>query len=190
MKKIKKYLKKNLTSERYQHTKGVASMAISLAMRYNPDPTNDDFIKKAEIAAMLHDCAKCMEHEKKIKICKDKRIECSDFELEHPYLLHGKVGACIAQDEFDIKDQDILNAITWHTTGRPDMSLLEKIIYIADYIEPGRKPIPNINQIRQMAFVDIDEAMKTILYSTLKYLESSGSSIDEMTQRTYDSYIK
>lgn len=189
MKKIKKYLKKNLTSERYQHTKGVAYTAIALAMRYNPDPTNGDFIKKAEIAGMLHDCAKCMEHDKKIQLCKDNKIPCSDFEIEHPYLLHGKVGAFIAQKEFDINDPDILNAITWHTTGRPDMSLLENIIYIADYIEPGRKPIPGINQIRQTAFIDIDEAMKTILCHTLQYLENSGSPIDEMTQKTYDSYI-
>lgn len=189
MKKIKKYLKKNLTEERYQHTKGVAHTAMYLAMRYNPDPSNSEFIEKAKIAGMLHDCAKCMPHDKKISICKENNIPYSKFELEHPYLLHGKVGAYIAKKEFNITDQDILNSIIWHTTGRPNMSLLEKIIYISDYIEPGRKPIPDINQIRKLAFIDIDEAMKTILLRTLKYLEDSGSSIDEMTQMTYDSYI-
>lgn len=189
MKKIKKYLKKKLTKERYRHTVGVAYTAVSMAMRYNPNQENSEFLEKAYIAGMLHDCAKCMEHEKKIQLCKENNIPCTSFELEHPYLLHAKVGAYIAQTKFDIKDEDILNAITWHTTGRPGMSLLEKIIFIADYIEPGRRPIPGINEVRQTAFTDIDEAMKLILKHTLDYLKNSGSSIDEMTQKTYDSYL-
>lgn len=189
MKKIKKYLKKKLTKERYQHTIGVAYTAVSMAMRYNPDQNSSILLEKAYLAGMLHDCAKCMEHEKKIRLCKENNIPFSTFELKHPYLLHAKVGAYLAKTKFDIEDEDILNAITWHTTGRPGMSLLEKIIFIADYIEPGRRPIPGLNEVRQLAFIDIDETMKLILKHTLEYLESSGSSIDEMTQKTYDSYL-
>lgn len=190
MKKIDKYLKKHLTKERYHHTLGVAYTATSLAMRYNPDTSNSDFVRKAELAGLLHDCAKCMENKKKIKVCNKNNIEYSSFEAENAYLLHGKVGAFIAQSKFGIDDKDILNAITWHTTGRPNMSLLEKIIYIADYIEPSRRPIPELDEIRKLAFEDIDMAMKKILSNTLKYLNQKNSPIDSMTQKTYDSYCK
>lgn len=189
MKKIKKYLKKHLTKERYQHTIGVAYTAVSMAMRYNPDTKNSDFIKKAEIAGLLHDCAKCMDNDKKLRICDKNNISYSSFEASHPYLLHGKVGAYIAKTKFSIDDEDILQAIVWHTTGHPDMSLLEKIIFIADYIEPSRRPIPELNEIRQLAFIDIDKTMEKILLNTLKYLEDKGNPIDIMTQTTYDSYV-
>ncbi|MDE7322368.1 MAG: bis(5'-nucleosyl)-tetraphosphatase (symmetrical) YqeK [Lachnospiraceae bacterium] len=189
MKKIKKYLKKHLTKERYQHTLGVAYTAVAMAMRYNPDTNNSDFIKRAETAGLLHDCAKCMDNDKKIKICEKNNIPYSRFEASHPYLLHGKVGAHIARKKFDIQDEDILQAITWHTTGRPEMSLLEKIIFIADYIEPSRNPIPELDEIRQLAFIDIDNAMEKILSNTLKFLEAKGNPMDKMTQITYDSYV-
>lgn len=190
MKKIKKYLKKHLTKDRYHHTLGVAYTAVAMAMRYNPDTDNSDFIKKAEIAGLLHDCAKCMDNDKKLKICDQNHIPYSSVEASHPYLLHGKVGAYIATTKFDIDDDDILQAIIWHTTGRPDMSLLEKIIFIADYIEPSRKPVPELDEIRKMAFIDIDKTMERILSNTLRYLEAKGTAIDKMTQKTYDSYVR
>lgn len=190
MKKIKKYLKKHLTKERYHHTVGVAYTAMSMAMKYNPQPDNNEFMIKAEIAGLLHDCAKCMDNDKKIRICNKNQISYSKIEAENPYLLHGKVGVYIARKEFDILDEDILNAITWHTTGRPDMSLLEKIIFVADYIEPSRRPIPELNLIRQLAFTDIDQTVIKILENTLKYLNEKGNPIDDMTQKTYDSYIR
>lgn len=187
-KKIKKYLKKHLTKDRYVHTLGVASIAVAMAMRYNPDTATSEFMEKAELAGLLHDCAKCMDNDKKIKLCDENHIPYTRFEKKHPYLLHGKVGAFIAKDKFDITDEDILQAITWHTTGRPNMSLLEKIVFIADYIEPSRHPVPELDQIRQLAFIDIDDTMVKILSNTLKYLETKGYPIYEMTQITYDSY--
>lgn len=190
MKKIKKYLKKHLTKDRYHHTLGVAYTAIAMAMRYNPETGNSNFIKRAEIAGLLHDCAKCMDNDKKLRICERNNIPYNSFEASHPYLLHGRVGAYIAQTKFDIHDEDILQAITWHTTGRPDMALLEKIIFIADYIEPSRNPIPELDEIRQLAFIDIDKAMEKILSNTLKFLESKGNPIDKMTQTTYDSIVR
>ena len=91
--------------------------------------------------------------------CKKNNIPFTEFEKENPYLLHGKIGAFIAKDKFDIKDEDILNSITWHTTGRPNMSLLEKIIFVADYIEPSRYKMPRLKELRKMAFVDIDKCL-------------------------------
>lgn len=160
MKKIKKYLKKHLTKDRYHHTLGVAYTAVAMAMRYNPDPSNPDFMRRAETAGLLHDCAKCMDNDKKLHICDKNDIPYSDFEARHPYLLHGKVGAYIAKTKFDIQDEDILQAITWHTTGRPDMSLLEKIIFIADYIEPSRNPIPELDAIRQLHLLTLTKLWK------------------------------
>lgn len=188
MNKIKKYLKKHLTKERYQHTLGVAYTATSLAMKYNPDITNSDFMKKAELAGLLHDCAKNMDNGKKLRLCDKNNIPYSEMEAENTFLLHGKVGAFIAKSKFHIEDEDILNAITWHTTGRPDMSTLEKIIYIADYIEPSRKPITDLDYIRKLAFEDLDKAMKAILENTISYLHKNNKPFDSMTQKTYDSY--
>lgn len=190
MKKIKKYLKKHLTKDRYQHTLGVAYTAAALAMRYNTDTSNANLVKRAYLAGLLHDCAKCMSDEKKLHICDNNNLSYSNMEASHPYLLHGKVGAHIARKKFGIKDEDILQAITWHTTGRPNMSLLEKIIFIADYIEPSRKPVKELDLIRRLAFEDIDKTMEKILSNTLKYLDGKNAPIDAMTQTTYESYQK
>lgn len=190
MRKIKKYLKKHLTKDRYQHTLGVAYTAASLAMKHNPDTSNANLVRRAYLAGLLHDCAKCMSDERKLRICDKNDIPCSDIELQHPYLLHGKVGAHIAKKKFKINDKDILQAITWHTTGRPDMSLLEKIIFIADYIEPSRKPVPELDLIRRLAFEDLDRTMEKILSNTLKHLEEKKVPVDAMTRTTYESYRK
>lgn len=191
MKKIKKYLKKNLTKERYEHTLGVAYMASALAMRYNNDVSNSNLIKRAQLAGFLHDCAKCISDEKKLRICDKNKIPYSKIEAEHPYLLHGKVGAHIARTKFKIQDKDIIQAVAWHTTGRPEMSLIEKIIFIADYIEPSRKPVSELDAIRQLAFEDIDKAIEKILSSKLNYLETKKSaSIDPMTKAAYEFYKK
>ena len=190
MKKIKKYLKKHLTKDRYHHTLGVAYTAAALAMKYNTDTSNANLAQRAYLAGLLHDCAKCMSDEKKLQMCDKNHTSYSSMEAEHPYLLHGKVGAHIARAKFKIRDEDILQAITWHTTGRPNMSLLEKIIFIADYIEPSRKPVKELDLIRRLAFEDIDRTMEKILSNTLKYLAVKNTPVDTMTQTTYESYKK
>lgn len=89
-----------------------------------------------------------------------------------------------------MKDEEIIYAIESHTTGRPGMSMLEKIVYIADYIEPGRRELPNMADVRQLAFRDIDECLYRILKDSLVYLDSKNITVDPMTQRTYDYYKK
>lgn len=91
-------------------------------------------------------------------------------------------------EQYGVRDKDIINAILNHTTGRPGMTKLEKIIYIADYIEPNRKQAPNLAEIRKLAFVDLDRALMRILEDTLSYLETIKSDIDPMTQKTYEYY--
>ena len=173
-----------MDAKRYEHTLGVEYTACALAM------CHDVNIDKAQLAGLLHDCAKCLSDEKKKALCLKNHIDITDIEHKNPYLLHAKAGFCIARNKFHIKDRDVLNAILFHTTGRPQMSDLEKIIYIADYIEPSRNPIPELDEIRQLAFIDIDKAMQKILANTLKVLETKGNPIDKMTQTTYDSYLR
>lgn len=182
LKKIRKSMEKELDTKRYEHTLGVAYTAAALAMCYDIDPI------KAETAGLLHDCAKCLSDDKKISVCRKHNMEINSVESRNPYLLHAKAGYCIAKDKFDIEDQDILNAILNHTTGRPGMSTLEKIIYVADYIEPSRKQAPNLSEVRKMAFQDLDQALLKILSDILSYLESGGGEIDLLTKETYDYY--
>ena len=182
IKKIRKKMEKTLDPKRFEHTLGVAYTAAALAMCYEVD------INKAQTAGLLHDCAKCMSNEKKLLICEKHHIPVNDVEKKNPFLLHAKVGSYLAMKQFCIHDQDIINAILNHTTGRPGMSQLEKIIYIADYIEPGRKQAPNLTQVRRMAFQYLDKALLQILGDTLKYLNSIDSPIDPMTQKTYEFY--
>lgn len=184
LKKIRKKIEKTQDSKRFEHTLGVAYTAAALAMCYQED------LYKAQLAGLLHDCAKCISNDKKISICEKHSIHMTEIERKHPFLLHAKVGRYIAEKQFHIHDEDVLNAILNHTTGRPGMSRLEKIIYIADYIEPLRKQAPNLSLVRKLAFQDLDKALLKILQDTLGYLQNTDSSIDPMTKQTYDYYSR
>ncbi len=180
--KIKEKLKKELDCKRYEHTMGVMYTASALAMRYQVN------LETAMIAGLLHDCAKCIPALQKIVLCEEYRLNISEAERENPGLLHAKLGAHLAQEKYQIEDAEILNAIAFHTTGRPNMTLLDKIIYIADYIEPDRCEAPNLKEIRHLAFVDIDECLYTILRASLEYLNSRSEVIDPLTEQTYRYY--
>lgn len=180
--KTRKSMEHKLDKKRYEHTLGVSYTAACLAMRYGENP------QQAELAGLLHDCAKCISNEKKIAICKKHNITINETEYKNPFLLHAKVGSFIAMNKYDIRDKDIINAILNHTTGRPDMSVLEKIVFVADYIEPNRKQAPNLLEIRQLAFQDLDKALLRILEDTLSYLNRIEDSIDPMTEKTYAFY--
>ncbi len=180
--KLRKSLEKELKPDRFDHTLGVAYTAANMAFIHGED------VEKALIAGFLHDCAKCMSHEDQIKICEKNKIEISEVEKRNHSLLHAKVGMFLARTRYDVYDTDILNAIRWHTTGREDMSLLEKIIYIADFIEPNRKPLEDMNTIRQEAYTDIDRCLAHILHNSVIYLKTIGKEIDDATMIAYEYY--
>lgn len=182
--KAEKKLSKYIDEERLEHTKGVRYTCACLAMAYGVD------LEKAQIAGLLHDCAKCIPNKKKLKMCEEHNIPVSEFEKEHPFLLHAKLGAYLAEKKYDIQDKEILNSIRYHTTGHPDMSVLEKIVYIADYIEPMRYKAFNLSEIRKLAFTDLDECMYKILKDTLEYLNGSSDEIDYATVEAYGFYHK
>lgn len=185
MKELEKYQKKlqhYLDKGRYQHTLGVMYTCASLAMAYRYD------MEKAMLAGLLHDCAKNVPNDKKLEICKKHHIEVTDIERENLFLLHAKVGAWIAKKKYDVKDEEILHAIKVHTTGEPAMNTLDMILFIADYIEPGRDKASNLTQIREMAFQNLEQTVEKILYDTLHYLNEKSGRIDPTTERTYEYY--
>lgn len=179
---IRKKIKKALDKGRYEHTRGVMYTAGCLAMAHGCS------VEKAMLAGLLHDCAKCIPNDEKLKLCKKNNIVVNEVERQSPYLLHAKLGAYLAETEYGIKDPEVLHAIRVHTTGAADMSLLDKIVFIADYIEPGRSKATNLPQIRQVAFRDLDECLLMILHDTLKYESGRGSALDPATQIAYEYY--
>lgn len=183
---LRKKIKKRMNAKRYRHTIGVEYTAVSLAMRYGAD------LRQAALAGLLHDCAKCMEGRELVGECDRYHISYSQTEREQPYLLHAKLGAYYAREKYGIEDDELCSAIRYHTTGRAGMSLLEKIIFTADYIEPHRKMLDMLPAIRQMAFTDLDEAVYMILRETISYLEESNlhkkQEIEQHTLQAYEYY--
>lgn len=179
---IRKKLETKLKEERYIHTLGVMYTAASMAMRHGAD------IQKSMTAGLLHDCGKYCDVNEQIRLCRKHDIELSDAELEVPALIHAKLGTYLARQEYGITDSEILNAITYHTTGRPSMTIVEKIVYLADYIEPGRKKIPGLSEVRAAAFDDIDAAVRMTAESTLAFLKRAGRKVDPMTEKTCQYY--
>jgi len=182
LKKIEKQVKKALSEERFEHTLGVTYTAAALAMAYGED------MEKAMCAGLLHDCAKEYSGEGLLHLCKKYGITVTDAEKKTPQLLHTKVGSYFAKTVYKVKDPEILRAIRRHTMGAPNMSLLDKIIFIADYIEPHRNQAPNLTEVRKLSFQSLDETMLRILGDTLDYLKQSGKEIDPQTAKTYGFY--
>ncbi len=169
---------------RYEHTLGVSYTAMALAMRYGQD------LDQAELAGLLHDCAKYFNDEEIIKKCRKHGIEVSEAELRAPAVLHAKYGAWLAKNRYGVSDPEILSAIRWHTTGRANMTTLDKIIYVADYIEPRRDKAPDLPRLRALAFEDLDQTMYEMLDGTLRYLREKGGDVDPMTNEAYDYFKK
>lgn len=181
---LQKKMAEELKPGRFTHSVGVAHTAYWLAVKWNYPAYN------AQVAGMLHDCAKCLTDEKRISICKKNNLPISPVEAKNPSLLHGKVGAHLAKEKYDIRDSQIEHAIAVHTTGCPNMNLLDKIIYIADYIEPGRNKQPRLDLLRKIAFEDLDLCLYMILEDTVSYLDSSLNDMDQTTLDTYYYYKK
>ncbi len=180
--KMQKKLKKYIDEMRYQHTLGVMFTAASLAMCYGAD------LERTQVAGLLHDCAKCIPNDKKLKLCSRYNIPVSETEQRSPYLLHARLGAFIARTKYGVDDQEILSAIAYHTTGKPAMTLMEKIIFVSDYIEPMRSKASNLEEIRHLAFHDLDRAVYVIMRDTLFYLQRTKTSLDKQTVVAYNYY--
>ncbi len=157
-------LKNTLTEDRFAHTMGVVDASESLALRYGCD------VNKARIAALCHDCAKNLDLAELKKLCKKYKIRLDNVSKCEGRLLHAYVGAHLAKEEFGVADPEIFDAIYYHTTGKRDMSLLCKIIFLADMIEPGRRNLEFLDEIRRMAYIDLDRAIIMEFDSTIAYV--------------------
>lgn len=152
-----------LRPARFRHSRDVSRTAVRLAERWGAD------IEKARIAGILHDCARSLKGEALLSAVKEFGLMPSELELAQPALLHAPLGALLAQERFGVKDPEILQAIRRHTTGAAEMTLLDKIIYLADYIEPGRN-FPGVEKIREMAAHSLGEALLEAYNRTIVFV--------------------
>ena len=148
---IKKYLKERLSEKRYEHSLNVKKTAVKLAETYKGE------VEKAALAGLVHDCAKHMSDDEILSLADKNGIFVDEVSRLNPKLLHGNVGSVVAKKIMGVFDQEVLSAVACHTTGKKNMNLLEKIIYIADYIEPARN-FPGVEELRKKAFIDLDGA--------------------------------
>ncbi|MDR4889018.1 bis(5'-nucleosyl)-tetraphosphatase (symmetrical) YqeK [Fredinandcohnia sp. QZ13] len=174
-------VKEQLTEHRYQHTLGVMETAIELSKHYHAD------VKKAEIAAIFHDYAKFRPKDEMKQIIINQHMP-SDLLIHNTELWHAPVGAYLVKTEVGIEDEEILDAIRFHTSGREKMTLLEKVIFVADYIEPGRH-FPGVEEGRELAKQDLDNALIYALSNTIMFLAKKNQAIYPDTLRTYNSLI-
>lgn len=182
IKEIKKYLKETLKEDRYIHTLHVSDIAIKLA------GLNGISEEKAEIAALAHDVAKNISKSKMKEIIDNNNIPISDVEKNNPNLWHSIVGPIEAMKKLGINDDEILDAIRWHTTGKENMSLLTKIIYIADMIEPSRN-FDGVEDIRRITFEDLDKGVYCGLTHSIEFLLNRNLLIDENTIKARNYFL-
>ncbi|WMJ82334.1 bis(5'-nucleosyl)-tetraphosphatase (symmetrical) YqeK [Clostridium sp. MB40-C1] len=178
--KIIQYLKENLKESRFKHSISVMETAVKLADIYGED------IEKAKIAGLVHDCAKYLQRDRMLSVAGEYGYDITKVCFKNSSLLHGAAGAYVAKNIIGIEDEDILNSITYHTTGRRKMSMLEKIIFIADYIEPLRD-FPGVDVVRKMAYKDIDKSLIMAFDKTIKYVVEKGQLLhsDTVEARNY-----
>ena len=171
-----------LKPKRMPHVLGTEQEAVRLTRRYGGDET------QARIAALLHDCTKKLEMPEQLALCKRYDIALDELEKKALKLLHSKTGAAIARDVFGVEDA-VYDAIWYHTTGKPDMTMLEKIIYLADYIEPSRD-FPGVEELRQAVYEDLDHGLLMGLSMTIQEMEEMGNPVHHLTRDARDYLLK
>ncbi|MGN2337271.1 bis(5'-nucleosyl)-tetraphosphatase (symmetrical) YqeK [Clostridium cagae] len=179
---MKLYLKDNLKQNRYNHTLGVVETAKKLA------EINRISIEKAEIAALAHDVAKNLSLEKMQSIIDKNNLELTNTEKENSNLWHSIIAPIEARNKLEIDNEEILDAIRWHTTGKENMSILTKIIYIADMIEPGRD-FPGVEKIRQTTFENLNDGVLLGLTESMKDLLNRNLIIDLNTIKARNYFL-
>lgn len=175
-KSMLKKLEEALTPHRFQHTLGVADTAQRLAKGCGVDPM------RARLAGLMHDCAKSMAYEAMVSMIREHALDVDDLELENPALVHAPAGMIVARDVYGVKDPGVLSAIRKHTIGDVSMSAMDALIYVSDFIEPGRKPFPGLEKARTMAEVDIFEAARVCAELSGTYVKAQGQPVHPRTQ--------
>lgn len=182
-KQIDEYLKESIHESRYIHIIGVVKTSQKLAEIYGAD------VQKARLAAYIHDAAKYLPKNEIISLIEDNGYELTEEDKEMPHLLHGLAGAIIGKNEMDIQDEEVFNAARYHTTGREKMTVLEKIIFVADFIEPSRN-YPGVEYLRELTFLDLDKALMQAFDNTIKYVIERGLMLHTDTIKSRNYLIK
>lgn len=172
------WLQKNLSVKRYRHILGVEHSAVSLALRYGADEN------QASLAALLHDCTKEFDHHQQLDLIKQAGLEDPYFAFA-PHLMHAASGAAFAEQHFGVKDSKILHAIASHTLGCDNMSLLDKILFLADSIEPGRK-FDGVELLRKTAYENLDRSCILAIEGTVKHALAQRQFLHPQTIHTYN----
>ena len=167
-----------IRAKRIAHVQGTEEEAVRLAQRWGADE------EKARRGAILHDCTKYLTMEEQLQLCRKYGIVLDDLEQQAVKLLHAKTGACVARDVYGVSD-DVYEAIFWHTTGKADMTLLEKILYIADYMEPNRD-FPGVERLRTLAYQDLDQAVLAGCEMSIQEMKDRGLPVHPNTVRARD----
>jgi nicotinate-nucleotide adenylyltransferase len=165
-------------AKRIPHIRGTEEEAVKLARRWGVD---EDLARKA---AILHDCTKYLNLDEQLKLCENYGILLDGLERQALKLLHSKTGAAIAREVYGMP-QEIFEAIYWHTTGKADMTRLQKVIYIADYMEPTRD-FDGVEQLRQLVYQDLDRAVLLGLEMSIEEMESMGNPVHYRTTEARD----
>jgi nicotinate-nucleotide adenylyltransferase len=171
-----------LKPTRVPHVLGTEQEAVRLAKRWGLSP------EQAAEAAICHDITKRLEREEQLRLCDKYDIMIDDYERASEKLLHSKTGAALTQDLFGL-DEEVIQAIRWHTTGRPDMTDLQKIIYLADYIEPNRADFDGLEELRKTAYEDLDAAMELGMRMSLAEVAQRGYAPHENTVTGHAWYL-
>lgn len=173
-------LKKALDAQRFAHTLGVEETAREMAKRFGEDED------RAALAGLLHDCAKCLTLGQMVKAAKDVKLD--PVMKESKALMHAVAGACMAKNVYGVEDETVLSCIRWHTTGRSGMTRLEKIIYLADMIEPNRKPFDGLEELRALCREDLDKAMHRALLMSFEHVQRQGKTLHPDTLAALEDY--
>lgn len=173
--KARRLAKKRLSAKRYQHTLNVRRMAVKLAKRWGADP------EKAALAALLHDTAKELPREEMLQILNDNAIIAENAQNRPSPVWHGICAAILAQTQWGVEDEEVLSAIRCHTTGKPGMSLLDEIVFLAD-MTSAERDYPEVDYLRKLEKKDIHQAIREALEMNLHWLEESGKPVDEETR--------
>ena len=177
-------LKNVLSQKRFDHSIGVMEVAMKMAEHFGCD------VEKARLAGLLHDCAKEIDKDDAVRLCDELGIELDDEKRVQKGLIHADLGAEIMKREYGVSDKEIYNAVKYHTMGRADMTGLDKILYLADFIEPTRREFEGLEKLRSLCFSDLDEAMLFAINLSISFVTGKGKTLHEQTIKTKAYFTK
>ena len=179
---ILKWIGCRIKKNRYQHTLGVEQTAVTLARKFGADPN------LASLAALLHDNAKNLDIQDQLSICKKAFPKKYNLTMDYANILHAFAGAVEARDRYPQLPEEVFSSICYHTTGKPDMSMMDKIIYCADFIEPGRPAFEGLSEARKLVYENLDEGLLYIMTHTFRFVAGKGKKVHPLTEEAMEYY--